>query len=72
MDAPFNHSYNVKLGAEVNVFSSTSGMILLAYQTEEIRNKVIDQCQDAKDIGMVQLAHKLNKNHSNSFKCCGN
>ena len=60
MDAPFNHSYNVKLGAEVNVFSASSGMILLAYQTEETRNTMIDQCQDAKDIGMVQLALKLN------------
>ena len=60
MDAPFYHSYNLKVGAEVNVFSASSGIILLAYQTEETRNTLNDQCQDAKDIGMVQLAHKLN------------
>ena len=60
IDAPFNHSYKVKLGTEVNVFSASSGMILLAYQTEETRNTMIDQCQDAKDIDRGQLALKLN------------
>ena len=59
VEAPFNHSYNVKLGAEVNVFSASSGMILLAYQTEETRNTMIDQCNDAKDIDREQLALKL-------------
>ena len=34
MDAPFNHSYNAKLGAKVKVFSASFGMILLAYQTD--------------------------------------
>ena len=59
MEAPFDHSYNVKLGAEVNVFSASSGMILLAYQTEETQNTMIDQCNDAKDIDRGQLALKL-------------
>jgi DNA-binding IclR family transcriptional regulator len=59
IDAPFNHSYNVKLGAEINVFSTSSGMILLAYQTEETRNTMIDQCQDAQDLNKNQLALKL-------------
>ena len=71
MDAPFNHFYNLKLGAEVNVFSASSGMILLAYQTEETRNTMIDQCQDAKDIGMVKLALKLNNIRRMGFEEVG-
>ena len=34
-------------------------MILLAYQTEETRNTMIDQSNDAKDIDRDQLAFKL-------------
>ena len=59
MDAPFNHSYNAKLGAKVNVFSATSGMILLAYQTDDNHNTMIDQCQDALYVDRDQLALKL-------------
>jgi DNA-binding IclR family transcriptional regulator len=59
MDAPFNHSYNAKLGAKVNVFSASSGMILLAYQTDDTHNTMIDQCQDALYVDRDQLALKL-------------
>ena len=59
MDAHFNHSYNAKLGAKVNVFSASSGMILLAYQTDDNHNTMIDQCQDALYVDRDQLALKL-------------
>ena len=46
-------------------------MIPLAYQTEETRNMMIDQCQDAKDIDRGQLALKLNNIRRTGFKEVG-